>query len=59
MSLMAVKTRVVAPSRDTGSQKALRERNIGLVMATLLNLFVVPPLYLRFARSAKAPVSAA
>lgn len=35
MSLMAVKTRVVAPSRDTGSQKALRERNIGLVMATL------------------------
>jgi Cu/Ag efflux pump CusA len=31
----------------------------GLVMATLLNLFVVPPLYLRFARSAKAPVSAA
>jgi CzcA family heavy metal efflux pump len=31
----------------------------GLVMATLLNLFVVPPLYLRFARSAKSPVSAA
>ena len=35
MSTMAVKTRVVAPSRDTGSQKALRERNIGLVMSTL------------------------
>ncbi len=32
---MAVRTRVVPPSRDTGSQKALRERNIGLVVATL------------------------
>jgi predicted NBD/HSP70 family sugar kinase len=35
MSAMAVKTRFAAPSRDTGSQKALRERNISLVIATL------------------------
>ncbi len=32
---MAVRTRVAAPPRDTGSQKALRERNIALVMTTL------------------------
>lgn len=32
---MPAKTRAAAPPRDTGSQKALRERNIGLVLATL------------------------
>lgn len=32
---MAAKTGAVAVSRDTGSQKALRERNIGLVLSTL------------------------
>lgn len=32
---MAPRTRAPAPPRDTGSQKALRERNIALVVATL------------------------
>ena len=35
MTTMAVRTRVVAPQRDTGSKKALRERNIRMVVATL------------------------
>jgi predicted NBD/HSP70 family sugar kinase len=35
MTPMAAKTGAAAMSRDTGSQKALRERNMGLVLGTL------------------------